>query len=173
MYSINVPVRKEVEDAKIVYTEMLQNIWKHGSSFEEIPAEEDGGPLELDSATHEQEIREQQNASSSMREANGDIGGQVSSWKKKQYKWAPNFAGIREAVRNAGSGDGWTVLQGMVRYVCLTGRVIAGLLISCIQRHTSAGKLLASATIQGRDQAVSKCCTYSEAQNFRLLANRM
>ena len=130
LYSINVPVRKGVEDAKIVYTEMLQNIWKHGSSFEEIPAEEDGGPLELDSATHEQEIREQQNASSSMREANGDIGGQVSSWKKKQYKWAPNFAGIREAVRNAGSGDGWTVLQGMVRYVCLTGRVIAGLLMS-------------------------------------------
>jgi tubulin--tyrosine ligase len=130
LYSINVPVRKGVEDAKIVYTEMLQNTWKHGSSFEEILAEEDDGPLELDPATHEKEIREQQNASSSMQEANGDIASQVSRWKKKQYKWVPNFADVKEVVRNAGSGDGWTVIQGMVRYDRLTGKVIADLLIS-------------------------------------------
>jgi 5'/3'-nucleotidase SurE len=135
LYSINVPVRKGVEDAKIVYTEMLQNTWKHGSSFQEILTEEDGGPLELDPATHEKEIREQQNASSSMQEANGDIGGQVSSSKKKQYKWAPNFGDVKEAVQNAGSGDGWTVVQGMVRYDCLTGRGIAGLLI-CVHSVT-------------------------------------
>jgi tubulin--tyrosine ligase len=113
LYSINVPVRKGVENAKIVYAEMLQNIWKRGSSFQEVLAEEHGGPREPDPATHEEEIREQQNASSSTQEANGDIKGRVS---KKQYKWAPNFADVKEAIRDARSGDGWTVLQGMVRY---------------------------------------------------------
>jgi tubulin---tyrosine ligase len=127
LYSINVPVRKGVENAKIVYTEMLQNQWKHGSSFEVILAE---GDVELDPSEHENEIREGRIATSSTQEANGDIGNQVSSAQKKQYKWAPNFADIKEAVRNAGSGDGWTILQGMVRYRRLQSRVLPGLLTS-------------------------------------------
>ena len=123
LYSINVPVRKGVDDAKIVYTEMLQNQWKHGSSFEEMLAEEDE---ELDPAEHEKEIREGQTARSSMQEANGDIGGKLPSRQKKRYKWAPNFADVKEAVRNAGSGDGWTVLQGMIRYVRLKAELSQG-----------------------------------------------
>ena len=114
LYSINVPVRKGVENAKIVYTEMLQNQWKHGSSFEEIVAEEGEA---LDAARHEEKSREGYTASSSMQEANGYIGSQVLSWQKKHYKWAPNFVDMKETIRNARSGDGWTVLQGMVRYV--------------------------------------------------------
>jgi tubulin---tyrosine ligase len=127
LYSINVPVRKGVENAKIVYTEMLQNQWKHGSSFEEIVAEEDE---KLDPAEHEKETREEWTTLSSMQEANGDIGGQASIRLKKQYKWAPNFADVKEAVWNAGSGDGWTVIQGMVRYVCPISRLIARFLTS-------------------------------------------
>jgi tubulin--tyrosine ligase len=127
LYSINVPVRKGVKEAKIVYTEMLQNQWKHGSSFEEMFVEEDE---EVDPAEHEKEIREGQVALSSTQEANGDIGSQLSSRQKKQYKWAPNFADVKEAVRNAGSGDGWTILQGMVRCVHLKSSVITGLLTS-------------------------------------------
>ena len=144
LYSINVPVRKGVEKAKIVYTEMLQNQWKHGSSFEILLAEEDE---ELDPAEHEKEIRMGQTYSTSMKEANGDVGGQMSNQQKKQYKWAPNFADVKEAVRNAGSGDGWTVLQGMVRYVRLPRQAHGTLANSFEQCHTSEGKLLASATL--------------------------
>ena len=161
LYSINVPIRRGVEDAKIVYTEMLQNQWKHGSSFEVMMAEDDG---ELDPAEQEKEIRESQTDPASTKEANGDIGGQVPSRRTKRYKWAPNFADVREAVRNAGSGDGWTVLQGMVRYVCLYEQLQDRPADLSLQRHTSEGKLLASATLQGRDQAVSKCCTCWGAQ---------
>jgi tubulin---tyrosine ligase len=126
LYSINVPVKKGIGDAKIIYTEMLQNQWKHGSSFEELLAEEE----DLDPAEREKEIREGQPTPSLIQEANGNIGGQVSTQPKKQYKWAPNFADVREAIRNAGSGDGWTVLQGMVRYSHFISRVIASLLTS-------------------------------------------
>lgn len=137
LYSVNVPVRKGVSDAKIVYTEMLQNQWTRGSSFEEMLAEEDG---ELDPAQHEKEIREEQMTPFLTQEANGHVGGQVSRRQKKQYKWAPNFADIKESARNAGSGDGWTVAQGMVRYVHLISNVTAGLLTS----HNSVTPLRAN-----------------------------
>jgi tubulin---tyrosine ligase len=137
LYSINVPVRKGISDAKIVYTEMLQNQWTHGSSFEEMLAEEDG---ELDPAEHEKEIREGRTTPFLTQEANGHIGGQASRRQKKAYKWAPNFADVKESALNAGSGDGWTVSQGMVRYVCLISRVILGLLTS----HNSVTPLRAN-----------------------------
>ena len=41
------------------------------------------------------------------------------------------------------------------------------------QRHTSKGKLLASAALQRRNQAVSKCCMYSGAKKAASIGNRM
>lgn len=125
LYSINVPVRKGVSQAKIVYTEMLQNQWKHGSSFEEIVA---GDDPKLDPGVHERQIQEGLTTPSSMQDANGTLARPAVNGQTKQYQWAPNFADIRDAVRNAGSGDGWTVLQGMVRYVRLACKVISSLL---------------------------------------------
>jgi len=111
LYSINVPLREGVADTKIVYTDMLQNSWKHGSSFEEVPVEDDDD----DPAEREKEIREGQGADGeTAEEANGDAGRQVSKRQRKKYKWAPKFADVRESVKAAGKGDGWTVLQGMV-----------------------------------------------------------
>jgi 5'/3'-nucleotidase SurE len=137
LYSINVPVRKGVSDTKIVYAEMLQNQWMRGSSFEEMLAEEDG---ELDPAEHEKEIREGQTTPFRTQEANGHVGGQASRRQQRLYRWAPNFADFKEGVRNAASGDGWTVSQGMVRYVCIIGRVMVGLLTS----HNSVTPLRAN-----------------------------
>lgn len=101
LYSINVPLKKGVENAKILYTEMLQNQWVSGSSFEELPEEEDNA----DPNAQEQAIRERG-------EANGDAGRQVPRRSHRKFKWSPNFADVRKAVIDAGRGDGWELLQG-------------------------------------------------------------
>ena len=108
LYSINVPLKKGVEDTKILYTEMLQNRWSSGSSFEEIPAEDD---KVVDPEQHEREIREGDY------EANGNASRQSPRQRLVKYKWAPKFADVRESVTKAGEGDGWVVVEGMVRYV--------------------------------------------------------
>ncbi|KAL2436541.1 putative tubulin-tyrosine ligase PBY1 [Exophiala dermatitidis] len=103
LYSINVPLRKGVENTKIVYTEMLQNSWFSGSSFEELPEEaEDDDPN-----VEEQAIRESETA-------NGEATAPVPKRAHRKFKWSPNFADVRKAVEDAQTGDGWEVLQGNV-----------------------------------------------------------
>ncbi|KIX03261.1 5'/3'-nucleotidase SurE [Rhinocladiella mackenziei CBS 650.93] len=103
LYSINVPVRKGVENTKIVYTEMIQNKWLSGSSFEELPEEAE----ENDPNLEEQIIREGG-------EPNGGAGRPVPKRVHRKFKWSPNFADVRKSVLDAGKGDGWEVLQGHV-----------------------------------------------------------
>lgn len=103
LYSINVPLKKGVTSTKILYTEMLQNQWISGSSFDELPEDAtDGHPNQ-----EEREIREQ-----------GDLNGNDTSKAGRRnhctYKWAPKFADVRQAVENSRTGDGWAVLQGHV-----------------------------------------------------------
>lgn len=103
LYSINVPLRKGVENSKILYTEMIQNSWHNGSSFEELPEEvEDNDPN-----VEEQIIRERG-------EADGDPNPQPQRRAHRKFKWSPNFADVRKSVVDAGKGDGWEVLQGNV-----------------------------------------------------------
>ncbi|KAK5287120.1 putative tubulin--tyrosine ligase pby1 [Exophiala xenobiotica] len=99
LYSINVPLRKDVQNNKILYTEMLQNQWSSGSSFEEMPPEED----DHDPNTEEQMIRE-----------GGEGHKKVTRKVHRKFKWAPNFQDVRKAVTDAQKGDGWEVLQGNV-----------------------------------------------------------
>lgn len=115
LYSVNVPLMKIATETKILYTDILQNGWTTGSSFEEVEEEE-----EVDPAEQEEEIRT----------GHGDGGGGreekpvVARRKQKRFKWAPRFADVHESVRNAGPGnDGWAVNEGIVRYVL--GLVVA------------------------------------------------
>lgn len=105
LYSINVPLRPGVADTKIVYTDMLQNKWSSGSSFQEVPEEVD----DTDPNVQEHIIRENQ-------EVNGVSSNQVAKRMHRKFKWAPNFADVRKSVQDAGKGDGWAVSQGFVRY---------------------------------------------------------
>jgi tubulin---tyrosine ligase len=107
LYSVNVPLRKTVSEAKIMYTEMLQNRWTSGSSFEEIEVAEDVDPGE-----QEKEIREGERNGT-----NEDDREPTARRKQKKFKWAPKFADVHEAVRKAGPGnDGWAVKEGIIRY---------------------------------------------------------
>lgn len=116
LYSINVPLRTGVANTKIVYTDMLQNQWQSGSSFEEIPVDDDE---EIDPRKQEKEVREGHGSGeATIQIPNGDATEGTSRRQRKKYKWAPKFADVRKSVEDAGSGDGWTVLQGHVRFVC-------------------------------------------------------
>jgi tubulin---tyrosine ligase len=115
-YSVNVPLRKGVREARIIYTDVLQNSWTSGSSFEEVEVDE-----EVDSAEQEKEIREG--------ERNGRDGGikeKLVRRKQKRFKWAPKFTDVHESVRAAGPGnDGWAVKEGIIRYGHLIHKVQA------------------------------------------------
>jgi tubulin---tyrosine ligase len=109
LYSVNVPLRKNVGETKIMYTDMLQNRWTSGSSFEEVEVDE-----EVDAGEQEKEIREG--------ERNGDAEKPVIRRRQTRFKWAPKFADVHDSVRKAGPGnDGWAVKEGIVRYVSNRG----------------------------------------------------
>jgi tubulin---tyrosine ligase len=127
LYSVNVPVVKEVEKAKVLWTRMLQNQWTGGSCFKEIevPEEEDRGPDEEEASIREEEGKEGEKHSSSKREtlngndvqSNGQSSGHAR-YTHKHFKWAPRFKDVYEAVERAGPGnDGWAIKEGHVRSV--------------------------------------------------------
>jgi tubulin---tyrosine ligase len=103
LFSINVPVRKGVTNTKITYTEMLQNTWLSGSSFDELPE----NATDRDPNKEEHKIRENE-------EINGDDPKKMGKINHCTFKWAPKFADVKKAVEDSGSGDGWEVLQGHV-----------------------------------------------------------
>lgn len=107
LYNVNVPLRENVSEAKIMYTDVLQNRWTTGSCFEAVELDE-----QVDPAKQEKQIREGQH--------NGTVAGgksQVNGRKQKGYKWAPRSADVHESVRKGGSGsDGWALKEGMIRY---------------------------------------------------------
>ncbi|RMZ87810.1 hypothetical protein DV736_g4966, partial [Chaetothyriales sp. CBS 134916] len=103
LYSINVPLRKGVTDAKIVYAEMIQNQWVSGSTYDETPED----TRNADPANEEHNIRESE-------ELNRDTPAKTGIRDHVTYKWAPKFVDIRKWVEQCGEGDGWEILQGNV-----------------------------------------------------------
>jgi tubulin---tyrosine ligase len=106
LFSVNVPLQKDAENAKVVYCEMLQNQWKRGSSYQKLTVDEE----DAEPAGEKQNIHEGS-------EAEGNTSGQIPKRTQVKFKWAPNFADVWESMEASLSGDGWAVLQGHIRYV--------------------------------------------------------
>lgn len=105
LYSINVPVKKGVTEKKIVWTRMLQNQWKKGACFQEMP---DPNAVE-DPNTEEVKLRKQESGAESPDQQNSD----TSASKTRHFKWAPRFTDVFDSVDKAGPGyDGWTIKEG-------------------------------------------------------------
>ncbi|KAI9875886.1 MAG: hypothetical protein M1830_007839, partial [Pleopsidium flavum] len=105
LYTINVPLVKDVEQHKIMYTRMLQNYWSSGSSFQEILADEgdDADPQE-----QEKEIRQEGETSLEGLKEN-----KASRHTHKHFKWAPRFADVHQSVEKSAPGnDGWAIKEG-------------------------------------------------------------
>lgn len=106
LYSINVPLRKGVENTKILYTHILQNTWINGSSFVELPE----GAEDRDPAKEEERIRRRSDANEPPQELSKNTGKR----NHVTFKWSPQFADVKKAVEDAKTGDGWEVVQGHV-----------------------------------------------------------
>lgn len=107
LYSVNVPLLLGVdgEGTKVLYTNILQNSWTMGSSFEEVEAND-----ELDPDEREMQIREGGEG------AGGSEKKTAVGLKHKTFQWAPKFADVHKSVEEAPPGnDGWAVKEGHVR----------------------------------------------------------
>lgn len=108
LYSVNVPLVKDVEQHKVLYTHMLQNYWSSGSSFQEVPADEDECE---DPEEQEQQIRQGGDAV-----RNGAREARASRHTHKHFKWAPRFTDVHKSVEQSAPGnDGWAIKEGYTR----------------------------------------------------------
>lgn len=104
LYSINVPLRSGLENQLITYTNMIQNTWK-GSTFAVLKGDEG----DADPKVEELKIRDGATEENATKNS--------SSSKRRDhvtFRWAPNFAEVKEATQKAGGGDGWHVMQGHI-----------------------------------------------------------
>jgi tubulin--tyrosine ligase len=109
LYSVNVPLVEGLENNKTIWTNVLQNYWREGGCFQEIEGEAG------DENEEEERIRE-------------GVGGEVDDEARpssrkghahKHFKWAPKFTDVYKSVEESAPGnDGWTVKEGLTRYVC-------------------------------------------------------
>jgi tubulin--tyrosine ligase len=114
LFSVNVPLKEGVADAKAVWTRMLLNTWSSGSCFTEIDEEEWGPEQE------EEQIRERE-AAAERDHGKGDgkdAKGKHVRYKHRHFKWSPRFGDVYKSVEEAPPGnDGWAVENGLIRYV--------------------------------------------------------
>lgn len=89
LFSINVPLIEGINDptTKVLYTNILQNYWTMGSSFEEVDAQDELSPDE-----REMEIREGEEIVGDMEKV------QLLGLKHKKFMWAPKFADVHRSV---------------------------------------------------------------------------
>ena len=105
LYTVNVPVKKGVSQSKVVWTKVLQNQWKKGACFQELPQT----ATVDDPATEEAKIRRRESDA----EGSGTQTPSADRWSHRHFKWAPRFTDVYDSVEQAGPGsDGWTVKGG-------------------------------------------------------------
>ena len=112
VYSINVPLIKDLDKNKVMFTYCLENFWRSGSAFDEVSLEESEEPAE----EREREIRHQQYASESETSEAKVEDSRRSRHKHRHFKWAPKFADIHASVDESEPGnDGRAIRDGITR----------------------------------------------------------
>lgn len=110
LYTINVPVIDGVEERKIFYTNILQNYWPSGTSFEEVEASD----YDINPENQEMEIRQKG-------ESGGDDDGhgpEEPRTKPKHFKWAPRISDLTLSIDQSPAGnDGWAIKHDYSRFV--------------------------------------------------------
>jgi tubulin---tyrosine ligase len=118
LYTVNVPLLKDVEGAKVLYTKMLQNAWTSGSCFTEVdvPEDEDLGPEEGEMAIRRAESDAAGGGRAEAREVINGANGHLR-YKHKHFKWSPRFTDVYRSVDQAPDliNDGYAVKEGFVR----------------------------------------------------------
>lgn len=105
LYSVNVPLKSGVSAARTLWTTMLQNEWRKGACFTELPPSS-----AVDDAGSEEARLRRQESNDGEGTSTPKLGQQ---WRHRHFKWAPRFTDVYEAVQTAGPGsDGWAVKEG-------------------------------------------------------------
>lgn len=106
LYSVNVPLVDDVENRKVMWTNMLQNYWGPKSCFEET--EDDTANADEE----EQRIREGESVEDTVSNPT------ATTHKHKHFKWSPYFMDVHKSVAESEPGnDGWAVKEGFTRFV--------------------------------------------------------
>ncbi|PYI34068.1 putative tubulin-tyrosine ligase [Aspergillus indologenus CBS 114.80] len=111
LYSVNVPLEPGVSEAKVLYTQMLDNRWSSGSCFKAVEASAStDGP-----SAHEHKLREEGEGAGKALAAEGSKPSiKRSRIQHKHFEWAPNFTDVYRSVDEGAPGnDGWVVKEGM------------------------------------------------------------
>ncbi|PYH78966.1 putative tubulin-tyrosine ligase [Aspergillus uvarum CBS 121591] len=111
LYSVNVPLEPGVSEAKVLYTQMLDNRWSSGSCFKAVEASAStDGP-----SAHEHKLREEGEGAGNALAAEGNkLSIKRSRIQHKHFEWAPNFTDVYRSVDEGAPGnDGWVVKEGM------------------------------------------------------------
>jgi 5'/3'-nucleotidase SurE len=109
LFSVNVPVQAGCVGKPVRWTTMLQNQWKKGACFQELP---EGAAVE-DPGSEEAELRKQETKAGADGAGAGAEAGDAHQWRPRHFKWAPRFTDVYESVEENGPGsDGWAVKEG-------------------------------------------------------------
>ena len=109
LYSINVPLIKDVEYHKIMYTDSLSNRWLSGCPYKAIEPTDDG---EADPSTREEEIRHGGTPSSEQQKSRQSHARHMH----KHFKWSPAFTDVAKSIEeNPPGNDGWALGEGYTR----------------------------------------------------------
>lgn len=104
VYTVNVPLVEDVENKKVLWTDMLQNYWNTESCFEAVDDDE------ADPNEEEQWIRE----GGEVQRRDGEHG--PARHMHKHFKWSPRFTDVYRSVEESEPGnDGWVVKEGYTR----------------------------------------------------------
>ena len=106
LYSVNVPLVKDVDKAKVYLTPILDNKWRSGSSFEEVSTR----ALEEDPENKEKAIREDETVPTLTKGTD----------QKRTFQWKPTFADVQASIEESEEGnDGWAITRGCSRLIDL------------------------------------------------------
>ncbi|QIW94645.1 hypothetical protein AMS68_000163 [Peltaster fructicola] len=110
LYSVNVPVKKGVTDAKVHWTKVLQNTWTKGACFAEVSSSSADNPNSAEAKLRRQETGNESGTATPTRDR----------WATRHFKWSPRFTDVYQSVERAGPGwDGWVVKEGEVSVTAL------------------------------------------------------
>ncbi|KAH8666338.1 survival protein sure-like phosphatase/nucleotidase [Xylariales sp. PMI_506] len=105
LYSINVPLVKDVAKNRVLFAEILQNTWGDGS-----PCFLEGEGSVGDEDEEEERIREGEGRSEGQSGQDSASSGHVH----RHFKWQPTFEAVYKSVRDSKPGnDGWAVQNGV------------------------------------------------------------
>ena len=132
LYSINIPLIKDVEHHKIMYTDSLSNRWLSGCPYKAIEPRSEEEP---DPSAREEEIRHggiDEGAPSGKKE-----GGQGHArHTHKHFQWSPAFTDVAKSIEaNPPGNDGWALGEGYTRLVVYIHSRLRMLIFSLVSRR--------------------------------------